>query len=851
MTRKRNFFRPRINELEDRRTPATFADTNFAETNIGAATNGTQMEFSPDGKLYVLEQAGTMKVFQGSGTSWTEVAPGSAPNQNFFTGSPLTVDSNGERGLLGIAFDPNYLSNHYLYCYYTATTPAVHNRISRFTANAAGTQVVAGSEAILMDLDNLSGATNHNGGGLHFGPDGKLYVSVGENANGANSQSISNRLGKILRLNPDPANPIPADNPTSFPNIAGTTTGNNRAIWAVGLRNPFTFAFQPGAVPTRMYINDVGNSTWEEIDNGVGGVNYGWSTVEGPSPAGVSGMTYPFLWYNHTDSTMGSPTSGYTGFAIVGGTFYNAANYTFPSDYPNDYFFGDEVSSWIRRYDYTTNSVSVFATGTGNASDLRTGPDGSLYYLSRASSAVFRVRYTAAIAPYIVTQPLATQSVSEGKPVTFSVVAGGSGTLTYRWQRNNVDISGATGSSYTISSASLGDNGATFRVIISGAGTNATSNATTLTVNPNQSPVPTILTPTAGSHFNYGDTVNYSGSATDPEDGVLSAAAFTWSVDYFTGGVPTQVVPPTSGSMTGQFTIPTMSAYTAPDVFYRIHLVVHDTNNATTEVTRDLMPNLVDVTLASNPAGAQLTLDGVVQSAPYTFTGVTGLTRSIGASPAATIGGLAYGFSAWSDAGALVHNLSTPGANTTYTANYVVRPPRVSDFRIDDGTIQRSMVRSLQLTFDAIVNYSGLPTDAFALTGPGGSYGLAVGATDNSSGHSIVNMTFTGPGLDNTSLPNGLYVFTVFGSQLVDGLAQNLDGDANGSAGGNYVSNFHRLFGDADGDSNVGANDFALFRMAYLTSTGPGFISGFDVNNNGIIDAADFARFRQAFGGSI
>src|SRR5256885_5691095 len=100
-------------------------------------------------------------------------------------------------------------------------------------------------------LFRSSSATNHNGGAIHFGPDGKLYVAVGENANAANSQTLSNRLGKVLRINADGS--IPNDNP--FFNVA---TGLNRSIWALGLRNPFTFAFQPGT--SRMFINDVGET---------------------------------------------------------------------------------------------------------------------------------------------------------------------------------------------------------------------------------------------------------------------------------------------------------------------------------------------------------------------------------------------------------------------------------------------------------------------------------------------------------------------------------------------------------------------------------------------------------------
>lgn len=448
---------------------------NFAENKIGTANNGTAMEFSPDGKLYVLEQPGTMKVFSGSGVNWTQIAP----SGNFFTGSPLTVSSVGERGLLGIAFDPDFANNRYLYCYYTATSPATHNRISRFTANADGSQVVANSEMTVMDLDNLSSATNHNGGAIHFGPDGKLYVAVGENANGANAQSLANRLGKMLRLNPTPGNAIPDDNPSSFPNIAGSTSGNNRAIWAVGLRNPYTFAFQPGT--GRMYINDVGEGTWEEINLGAAGANYGWRTVEGPNPAGVAGMTYPFLAYHHSNSALTFPTPGYTGNVISGGTFYNAANYTFPADYVNDYFYADAGASFIRRYDYTTNTSSGFATNAGSPVDLKVGPDGCLYYLTRSNAGVYRVRYTQALAPYIVTQPAANSTLTNCAPVTLSVVAGGSGTLSYQWQKNSADIPGANAPTYTISSFPPADDGATYRVIVSnGTLPDAASTSSTL-----------------------------------------------------------------------------------------------------------------------------------------------------------------------------------------------------------------------------------------------------------------------------------------------------------------------------------------------------------------------------------
>ena len=205
----------------------------------------------------------------------------------------VTTTADGERGLLGITFDPNFASNQFVYVYYTVSSAPVHNRVSRFTAN--GNVAVSGSETVILELDNLSSATNHNGGAIHFGADGKLYVAVGENANPANSQTVANRLGKLLRINADGT--IPSDNPTSFPNIAGSPTGVNRAIWAVGLRNPFTFGVQPGT--GRLFINDVGQNTWEEINDGIAGSNYGWSICEGDCSPPNPNFRDPLLQYSH------------------------------------------------------------------------------------------------------------------------------------------------------------------------------------------------------------------------------------------------------------------------------------------------------------------------------------------------------------------------------------------------------------------------------------------------------------------------------------------------------------------------------------------------------------------------
>jgi glucose/arabinose dehydrogenase len=173
-------------------------------------------------------------------------------------------------------------------------------------------------------------------------------------------------LGKMLRFNDDGS--IPTDNP-----FYGTTTGLNRSIWARGLRNPFTFAFERGT--GRMFINDVGQDSWEEVNVGRAGADYGWPSTEGATTS--PGIDSPLFTYSHsTNSTL------VTGYAIVGGTFYRPSTVTFPAAWVGNYFFGDYVSGWINRLDPANgNAVYAFAR-LGNLTDIQVGPDGALYVLA-------------------------------------------------------------------------------------------------------------------------------------------------------------------------------------------------------------------------------------------------------------------------------------------------------------------------------------------------------------------------------------------------------------------------------------------------------------------------------------
>lgn len=358
--------------------PPGFSDT----TLVTGLADPSAMAFAPDGRLFVCEQTGALRVLNGSSLLPTP----------FVT---LKVDARGERGLLGVAFDPDFAANHYVYVYYTVPGRrgvAAHNRVSRFTANADVT--ARRSEKILVDLPDLTSATNHNGGALAFGPDGKLYVGVGENNDGSNAPDITTRLGKILRVNPDGS--LPTDNP--FPRARGS----NHAIWAIGLRNPFSIAFQ--STTGRLFINDVGEHTYEEIDEGVAGSNYGWPATEGPTRR--TRYRAPLFAYAHGDG----PT---TGDAIVGAAFYTPANgRTFPRNYAGDYFFADLTSGWIRRLDPVSLDVAEFAAGIDVPVALAVGADGAVYYLARGeggdTGVVGRIQY----------EPGARRSPSRGAAIT-------------------------------------------------------------------------------------------------------------------------------------------------------------------------------------------------------------------------------------------------------------------------------------------------------------------------------------------------------------------------------------------------------------------------------------------------
>ena len=410
-----------------------------------------------------------------------------------------------------------------------------------------------------------------------------------------------------------------------------------------------------------MFINDVGQGTWEEINDGIAGSNYGWPTTEGTSSD--PRFRNPLFNYGHGNSAT-------TGCAITGGTFYNPSAGQFPAQYVGDYFFADYCTGWIRKLDPANgNSVIDFASGAQAPVDLDVGSDGSLYYLSRFGVGhVYRITYTGSLAPTITTHP-ASQTVSVGDPATFTASASGNPPLNFQWQRNGVNISGATSESYTLSSVQTSDNGVRFRVLVSNGTGTTTSNEATLTVTANQPPTATITAPAAGTTYRGGDLISYAGTGTDPEQGTLGGGRFTWRIDFHHADHTHPFMPSTSGSTSGSFTAESVG-HTEPNVWYRIHLTVTDSGGLTSSTFRDVMPRTVAIQLVTIPSGLQLLLDGQPFTAPYSFTGVVGVQRQLEAVSPQMSGATTWTFQSWSNGGTRAQTISTPASNTTYSATY-------------------------------------------------------------------------------------------------------------------------------------------------------------------------------------
>ena len=617
----------------------------------------TAMTFTPDGRMLIAERDGTVWVVQ-PGATQVSATP--------FLQLP-SVATDNERGLLGITVDPAFASNGYMYAYYTPGS--LRNRVSRFTATGntapASTEFVVWQNIVNADIW-------HQGGDLHFGPDGYLYISVGDHLQSQTAQSLTSYNGKILRVTRDGA--APADNP--FNDGAGP---NLDAIWVRGLRNPFRFTID---APTgRMIIGDVGEGTREEVNVGVRGANYGWPVCEGS--CGTAGMTNPVYSYAHAGHDA----------SITGGFVYRGTN--FPAQYRGDYFFGDYAQNWIKRitFDATGNvtAVSNFEPPDGRLDGpygdivgFAEGPEGSLWYVDAGpfatnnAGAVRRIRNTntnqpptavAAANPTVGQAPLAVafssagSSDPEGRPLTYSWAFGDGTTSTLANPSHTFTAAG----SYTV------------RLTTSDGTLSTSSNALTITAG--SPPVPRILAPTDGRTFRAGEVISYSGDATDPEDGAVPASRLSWKIVFHHDTHIHPVMDGTPGS-SGTLTIPTSGHSFRGDTSYEIVLTATDSNGISASRSVTIRPQKSTLTLATSPTGRTVNVDGVSTTAPYVADELIGFRYLL---DVPTPQGSDQ-FSSWSDGGARSHTITIAATNQTLTATFNAPVPGlVAAYGFSDG----------------------------------------------------------------------------------------------------------------------------------------------------------------------
>jgi len=719
--------------------PSGFQDT----VTLSGMTNPTVVQFAPDGRIFVGQKNGVIKVF----ASLTDTNPVT------FADLSAEVDDYWDRGLLGLALDPNFPTRPYVYVLYTydaaiggtaprwgdacptppgATTDGcvVSARVSKLTASG---NTMTGAEQVLVE-GWCQQFPSHSIGTLLFGRDGALYAGAGDGASFNNvdygqygatyagdqanacadppapagtalspptaeggalrSQSVlrtdgpATLDGAIIRINPDTGLGLP-DNP-----FAASSDPNARRIVAYGLRNPFRFTQRPGT--DELWIGDVGWNTWEEIDRltaptGSATRDFGWPCYEGAGPqsgyqsAGLNlcsslyntpgSVAAPYYTYNHSACVVSYTGCHTGGSSITGVAFYQGGSY--PAAYNGALFFADHTRNEIWAMMPGANGlpdpaniqsfVGVDATGgaAGHPVDLKIGPGGDLFYVDMEDGSLHRIIYTAANQPptaRISANPAFDGSGStdpEGRPLTYSWDLNGDGTFG--------DATTPT-ASYTYTSS--GTYTASLRVTDDRGATNTAS--VTITVG-NTAPVAVIDSPSATLTWQVGQTITFSGHATDAQDVTIPSSGLTWSVILHHCATQTNCHTHPIQTFTGV----AGGSFPAPDHAYpcwlEIQLTATDSGGLTSTASLRLDPKTVVLTFRTNPAGLKLTdlaVNSTAQATPFSTTVVVGSNNSVSAPSPQTVNRSTYNFTSWSDGGAQSHTIVAPAANTTYTATY-------------------------------------------------------------------------------------------------------------------------------------------------------------------------------------
>lgn len=454
-----------------------------------------------DSRLFIVEQRGKIYICDSVGNK--KPTP-------FIDLSDRVSQSGSERGLLGLAFDPNYASNGFFYVNYTATAASHATRISRFSVSSTNPDIaIPSSEVILLTVTQPY--SNHNGGDIHFGPDGYLYIGMGDGGSGGDPQNYAQNpqslLGKMLRIDVAGGQTpyqIPPDNP-----FASSTT-TRPEIWAIGYRNPWRYSFD--AFTGDMWVADVGQNVIEEVNfepaTSNGGLNYGWRCYEGSSSYNSSGCgsassyVMPIFEYDHA-----------LGCSITGGEVYRGAQF---ADLFGIYLVADYCSGrfWVIQQNtggiFTSNLIENFTDYDYAA--FGADKHNELYVAGLSSGNIYKIN-SDNCAPMAYIQGNASYSICSGDPLVLKALEGTG--LTYQWQKDGFDIVGAVADSLEVSAAG----NYTVRVGKS-SGCSAISLSSTVSVMVKDTPAPVI---SGVSVVCEGDIYTYSVAA-------VSGHTYTWAI---------------------------------------------------------------------------------------------------------------------------------------------------------------------------------------------------------------------------------------------------------------------------------------------------------------------------------
>ncbi len=625
-----------------------FDPTKVTDTFVagGNWTSAVSADFLPNGHALVLTQMGLVY----------DVNPATGA-QTQALDIRSKVFSQGEAGALDLLVDS---AGTGFYVYYSVAG-SDRLRISHFDLGSATEQVIWNNPGLGYNTGN----PYHVGGSINRGPDGKLYLGIGDRVEGR-SNDLTNVFGKVLRINTDGS--VPTDNP--FYDGAGP---NVDEIWAYGLRNPYRASFDPAT--GRYWAGEVGGNVaaqaYEEVDIIEAGQRYGWPDCEGPlgppknGPTCPAGVTAPVFSYPHDASG-----SQFFNRAIVGGEIYHGSafpleGYYLYADYPTDTFY------WLQLGPDGRTAVANGRLASAAAPVpvwLGTGPDGNVYWLSLGPSGggqLRRLGYTGVTnRPPTITAASANPTTGPSPlPVTFTGAASDpDGTpVSYSWTFGDGTTSALPSPTHTY--ATNGTYQA--RLQVSSGGTTVSSDLITITVG--APPTATITAPPTGTVFDAGASITVTGTGNDPDTGPLTGAALSWNIQFLHDDHAHPVTTGTGPSIT--FAIPTTGHDYTGNTRYRVDLTATDPDGISTTTSILLQPHKTPVTVTSNQA-TTMTVDNVTQTLPFTIDTLVGFQHAVSVPATTCVGGQVWNFSSWSDGGARVHTI-TVTAGLSLQATYV------------------------------------------------------------------------------------------------------------------------------------------------------------------------------------